>query len=391
MSRPVVVHEYLRRARETSIDGLAWLDRLPSLIEEACRGWDIEIAGEPYEGGVCGWVAPVRGASGEAVLKVSWPHAEAATEAVALRWWDGAGTVRLLAEGSDAWTMLLERCEPGTPLRDVGLPNERGLAIGAELLNALWSKGAPPGDGPRFDSMAQVCDEWAQGAERRAERYRASLRALGTDPGILTLGIELLRGLPRSSDRQVVVHGDFNPGNLLAASRAPYLAIDPKPMLGDPAYDPWSLVAQLGDRQVARTYRALVLGEVEGESGVVDAPIGRSVSTPTRMAVSRRGKEARTRYRVEQRYTEPAPTTLLTAMLETGRTHQIRVHLSAIGHPVVGDDVYARGRSLPGATVGRPFLHAYRLGLTHPATGARDTWDSPLPADLEEQLGALHA
>jgi streptomycin 6-kinase len=245
VSRPVVVHEYLRRARETSIDGLAWLDRLPSLIEEACRGWDIEIAGEPYEGGVCGWVAPVRGASGEAVLKVSWPHAEAATEAVALRWWDGAGTVRLLAEGSDAWTMLLERCEPGTPLRDVGLPNERGLAIGAELLNALWSKGAPPGDGPRFDSMAQVCDEWAQGAERRAERYRASLRALGTDPGILTLGIELLRGLPRSSDRQVVVHGDFNPGNLLAASRAPYLAIDPKPMLGDPAYDPWSLVAQL--------------------------------------------------------------------------------------------------------------------------------------------------
>jgi len=245
VSRPVVVHEHLRRARETSPDGLAWLERLPSLIAEACLAWDIEIAGTPYEGGVCGWVAPVRGAIGEAVLKVSWPHDEAATEAVALRWWDGAGTVRLLAEDSDAWTMLLERCEPGTPLREVGLPNERGLAIGAELLNALWGKGAPPRDGPRFDSMAQVCDEWAREAERRAERYRAALCALGTDPGILTLGIELLRGLPRSSGRQVVVHGDFNPGNLLAATRAPYLAIDPKPMIGDPAYDPWSLVAQL--------------------------------------------------------------------------------------------------------------------------------------------------
>jgi streptomycin 6-kinase len=245
VSRPVVVPEYLRKARETSSDGLAWLGRLPSLIEEACREWRIEIAGPPYEGGVCGWAAPVRGASGGAVLKVSWPHAEAATEAVALRWWDGAGTVRVLAEDGDAWTMLLERCEPGTPLRDAGLPNERGLAIGAELLNALWGKGAPPGDGPCFGSMAQVCDEWAQDAERRAEHHRAELCALGTDPGILSLGIELLRGLPRSSGRQVLVHGDFNPGNLLAASRAPYLAIDPKPMVGDPAYDPWSLVAQL--------------------------------------------------------------------------------------------------------------------------------------------------
>jgi 23S rRNA pseudouridine1911/1915/1917 synthase len=150
-----------------------------------------------------------------------------------------------------------------------------------------------------------------------------------------------------------------------------------------------SLVTQLGDRHVTRSYRALVLGEVEGESGVVDAPIGRSVSSPTRMAVSRRGKEARTRYRVDQRYTEPAPTTLMTATLETGRTHQIRVHLSAIGHPVVGDEVYARGRSLPGAVVTRPFLHAYRLGFTHPATGRPDSWDSALPADLEDQLAGL--
>ena len=244
MSEPVVIHEYLRKARETSIEGLTWLGRLPGLIEEACHSWNVEIAGAPYQGGVCGWVAPVRGASGDAVLKVSWPHAEAATEALALRWWDGAGTVRLLAV-RDTWTMLLERCDPGTPLRDAGLPNERGLAIGAEVLNALWSKGVPPDDGPRFDAMAQVCDEWAQGAQRRVERHGAVLRALGTDPGILTLGIELLRLLPRSADRQVVVHGDFNPGNVLAASRARFLAIDPKPMVGDPAYDPWSLVAQL--------------------------------------------------------------------------------------------------------------------------------------------------
>jgi len=150
-----------------------------------------------------------------------------------------------------------------------------------------------------------------------------------------------------------------------------------------------SLVAQLGERTVSRRYRALVLGEVDGESGVVDAPIGRSITSPTRMAVSRKGKEARTRYRVEQRFTEPVPATLLEATLETGRTHQIRVHLSAIGHPVVGDRVYSRGRTLPGVTVSRPFLHAYALAFDHPVTGERMEWSSPLPADLRAELERL--
>jgi streptomycin 6-kinase len=242
---PLVVHEYLRNARATSADGLAWLDRLPDIVADACRRWGLDIAGPPYDGGMCGWVAPVRGAGGDAVLKVTWPHPEAATEAAALRWWGGAGAVGLLAEDHEAWVMLLERCDPGTPLRDAGLSNERGLAMGAQLLDALWGKGIPGGDGPDFPSMGEVCDGWADLAARRADTYGAALQTLGTDPGILALGIEQLRTLPRSARRQVVVHGDFNPGNLLAAHRAPYLAIDPKPMVGDPAYDVWSLVAQL--------------------------------------------------------------------------------------------------------------------------------------------------
>jgi len=152
-----------------------------------------------------------------------------------------------------------------------------------------------------------------------------------------------------------------------------------------------SLVAQLADRHVSRVYRALVLGRVAEDSGVVDAPVGRSVSAPTRMAVSRRGKEARTRYDVEERFTRPAPATLITARLETGRTHQIRVHLSAIGHPVVGDEVYSHGRALPGAVVTRPFLHAYSLALDHPSTGVRTSWHSELPDDLVGQLALLSA
>jgi 23S rRNA pseudouridine1911/1915/1917 synthase len=150
-----------------------------------------------------------------------------------------------------------------------------------------------------------------------------------------------------------------------------------------------SLVRQLGERRVSRRYRVLVLGTVEGESGMVDAPVGRSVSSPTRMAVSRTGKEARTRYRVEQRFSRPAPSTLMAAHLETGRTHQIRVHLAAIGHPVVGDEVYSQGRALPGALISRPFLHACSLAFEHPRTGRRVSWDSSLPDDLRSQLDAL--
>ena len=150
-----------------------------------------------------------------------------------------------------------------------------------------------------------------------------------------------------------------------------------------------SLVTQLGEREVSRSYRALVLGAVEGESGLVDAPIGRSVTSPTRMAVTRKGKEARTRYRVEQRFEDPVPSTLLTVSLETGRTHQIRVHLSAIGHPVVGDPVYSRGRSLPGASITRPFLHAYGLAFDHPVSGERMSFTSPMPDDLLVQLAEL--
>ena len=130
-----------------------------------------------------------------------------------------------------------------------------------------------------------------------------------------------------------------------------------------------SLVGQLSARDGVAHLPCPRARHGGGESGLVDAPIGRSVSSPTRMAISAKGKEARTRYQVERRFTTPAPTTLVRASLETGRTHQIRVHLAAIGHPVVGDEPYSQGRSLPGATVTRPFLHAYALAFDHPGTG----------------------
>jgi 23S rRNA pseudouridine1911/1915/1917 synthase len=148
-----------------------------------------------------------------------------------------------------------------------------------------------------------------------------------------------------------------------------------------------SLVEQLSRRTVQRRYQALVWGGFDVTAGTIDAPIGRSAREPTRMAVSRRGREAVTHYRVERSFSEPVEVTLVTCRLETGRTHQIRVHLDAIGHPVVGDDRYhGRRASLP---VPRLFLHAAEVGFAHPRSGAELRFTSPLPPDLQAVLDKL--
>ena len=139
-----------------------------------------------------------------------------------------------------------------------------------------------------------------------------------------------------------------------------------------------SLVAQLKRRAVERRYLALVWGRVGAAEGLVDAPVGRDGRDPTRMAVVTGGRPARTRYGLIEHGTDPA-VSLLECRLETGRTHQVRVHLASIDHPVVGDVRYG-GRPLPGAT--RPFLHAYRLAFDHPADGRRAAFVSELPPDL---------
>jgi 23S rRNA pseudouridine1911/1915/1917 synthase len=123
------------------------------------------------------------------------------------------------------------------------------------------------------------------------------------------------------------------------------------------------------------------------DAGVVDAPMGRSSGDRTRMAVVAGGRRARTHYRVLARYTHPEDVTLVECRLETGRTHQVRVHLAAIGHPVVGDARYGDTRPSLGAT--RPFLHAAALAFAHPGTGERCRFESPLPPDLEAVLVPL--
>lgn len=146
------------------------------------------------------------------------------------------------------------------------------------------------------------------------------------------------------------------------------------------------LAAQLADRTMLRRYTTLVWNHPETPRGEIDAPIGRSPRRPTKMAVVAGGREARTTYEVIDRFTDPVEVALLDCRLETGRTHQIRVHLSAIGHAVVGDDRYGGVRE--SLVCPRPFLHAAEIGFVHP-DGDRRRFESPLPADLTSVLGRL--
>lgn len=143
---------------------------------------------------------------------------------------------------------------------------------------------------------------------------------------------------------------------------------------------------QVEERTVEREYLALADGLFPVPTGTVDAPISRDPARPTRRRVDSEGRPARTHYQVERAFPE-AGMTLLRVQLETGRTHQIRVHLAAIDHPLVGDVVYRPGPDRVPAP--RVFLHACRLGFTHPISGAPLAFESPLPADLANVLTGL--
>ncbi len=155
--------------------------------------------------------------------------------------------------------------------------------------------------------------------------------------------------------------------------------------LTDVAYE--ALVAALARRSVARDYLALVWGGLDAATGTIDAPIGRDARYPSRMATQVEGRPSRTHYR-RTAFWSGAGLSMLEVSLETGRTHQIRVHLASIGHPVVGDRVYGRPGP-PGVDPFRVWLHAAHLGFNHPITDQKISVDSPLPADLADSSAQL--
>jgi 23S rRNA pseudouridine1911/1915/1917 synthase len=152
--------------------------------------------------------------------------------------------------------------------------------------------------------------------------------------------------------------------------------------LTEQAYE--KLSEMIRNREITRIYSALVHGIPKSVEGVVDAPIGRSPHHRTRQAISDSGRPSRTHYRVEYELGDFA---YLEIRLETGRMHQIRVHMNAIGHPVIGDQTYGRRKNLPG--LNRQFLHSSRLEFAHPITGGPITVSSEIPDDLTRALATL--
>jgi streptomycin 6-kinase len=207
-----------------------WLAGLPALVAQIAAGWRIEV-GDPFlPGGTTAWVAPARDHGGQDfVLKVCWRHPEAVHEPDGLRAWAGAGAIRLYqaAELAEATVLLLELCRPGTQLRS--RPAEEHDLVIAGLLPRLWME---PPLGHSFRPLSDMCDYWASRYEERSPAERSCLEA-----PLANEGIGLLRELSRSGGEALLLHTDLHAGNVLAAEREPWLAIDPKPYVGDPAYD----------------------------------------------------------------------------------------------------------------------------------------------------------
>lgn len=146
-----------------------------------------------------------------------------------------------------------------------------------------------------------------------------------------------------------------------------------------------TLSTMMADHAVERTYIGVVAGHVTDDEGVIDAPIGRSNRQPTKMTVTREGRDARTRYHVSRRVQKPVPASVVEFQLETGRTHQIRVHMAAIGHPLLGDHAYGGSGDL----CERVALHARRLRFAHPVDGSSCDVRADLPPDLAALIDSL--
>jgi streptomycin 6-kinase len=210
----------------------AWMRGLPALVDEVAAKLRLDV-GSPFQpGGVASWVAPVRTATGSpAVLKLGWVHDEALHEAEALDVWAGNGAVMVQEHFRvDATNVLmLEACRPGRALADTLDPVGQDVVV-AGILRRLWVD--PPAGHP-FRPLVEMCRWWADSS---MDRFAAA-EASPLDPGLYRTGIELFTALPTSGDRSVLLCTDLHAGNVLAAEREPWLAIDPKPYVGDPAYD----------------------------------------------------------------------------------------------------------------------------------------------------------
>jgi streptomycin 6-kinase len=204
----------------------AWLERLPDVLRNLEHRWPLTLDAPFDDDEVsCSYVAAVVRADGiPAVLKIGMPHMEGEHEIHGLRFWDGDPTVRLLTADDDLGAMLLERCEPGTVLRT--LPEREQDVVISGLLRRLWR--APSAQHP-FRPLSALAEYWSEETLSHIEQW--------PDAGLVREGLRLFKELPRTEPTEFVLATDLHAGNVLRAVRQPWLVIDPKPFVGDPAYD----------------------------------------------------------------------------------------------------------------------------------------------------------
>jgi streptomycin 6-kinase len=209
-----------------SPERLTWLESLPSAVQELKDRWgiapDAPLSGEEP---TCSYVEAVRRLNGSpAVLKISMPHMEQEHEIDGLRFWNGDPTVRLLESDDEIGAMLLERCQPGTTLRILD-ECEQDIVI-SDLLRQLW-RATPTLH--RFRPLSALIEYWSNETLAELDRW--------PDRGLVREGLRVFKELPHSATKDVLLATDLHAGNVLRSERRPWLVIDPKPFVGDPAYD----------------------------------------------------------------------------------------------------------------------------------------------------------
>lgn len=209
-----------------TLERTAWLDSLPMTLRRLQRLWLLKLhAPFDSEEVSSSYVAPVVRADGTpAVLKIGMPHMEGRHEIHGLRFWDGNPTVRLLMADYDLNAMLLERCEPGTALR--ALPEREQDLVISGLLRRLWRSPSTPHP---FRPLSALTTHWSDETLAHIEDWR--------DRELVREGLRLFEQLPRSAPEEVLLATDLHAGNVLRAEREAWLVTDPKPFVGDPAYD----------------------------------------------------------------------------------------------------------------------------------------------------------
>ncbi len=211
-------------------DGCAWLSQLPESIERVCTDWQLVLDENPYLESTVSYVIPALQHDVPVVLKLQWPHEECRYEADALKRWNGVGAARLLAHNPTEHALLLEQCYPGESLVNNELVDKLSAVIG--LLPRLWVSASEP-----FKSLSQEARDWQSSLD-------TSWKSVGKpmNSGVVQMVNGYIDELVDTQTNQVLIHQDLHAGNILSAQREPWLAIDPKPLIGEREFSVASVV-----------------------------------------------------------------------------------------------------------------------------------------------------